>query len=105
MTLSIPDKAIPERKVPVIVRKDYTVSLERTSGMTFVHCDITGRWSKTVQKSLDQNWQALLHLHTDTIYALHTPGDRKHEKFLHLFGFSLAGTYTAVEGTIELYKI
>jgi hypothetical protein len=104
--IDLPPEAIPERKVPVIVRKDYTVYLERTSGLTFIHCDVHSRWSPSVRFDLMHDWQSFKLLHRAPIYALHTPGDRKHEKFLRLFGFSFEGSFTdPAMGPTEIYSI
>lgn len=90
----LPTTAIPERKVPVIVKPAYTVLLERTSGLTFVHCEIHGRWSPRVKAELLADWSTFRSLHQAPILALHTPGDRKHHKFLTMFGFEFAGSFT-----------
>jgi hypothetical protein len=98
--------AHPERKVPVIVRPAYTVSLERTSGLTFVHCDIHARWTPTIKAALREDWRRFLELHEAPILALHTPGDRKHAKFLSIFGFSLRGSITDPTGKpLEIFAI
>lgn len=94
---TLPRHAIPERKAPVIVKPEYVVSFERTSGMTFVHCEIKGRWSVNLKLSLLADWKALLSLHDAPIFALHTPGDTKHHKFLTMFGFKPHATYTDAE--------
>jgi hypothetical protein len=90
--MSLP--AIPERKVPVIVKPDYTVFLERTSGLTFVHCDVHSRWTSRVKDELVRDWQTFRALHEAPILALHTPGDTKHHKFLSMFGFEFATAFT-----------
>lgn len=85
--------AIPERKVPVIVRQDYTVLLERTSGLTFIHCAIHAPWSRSVKSALLDDWRTFRQLHDAPILALHRPGDRKHHKFLTQFGFKFASSF------------
>ena len=105
MSLSLPQEAIPERKVPVILRHAFTVFLERTSGLTFVHCDLHVPYTKTVRAQIKADWYTLLTLHPEPIYALHLPGDRKHETWLRLFDFSYVTTFTAPDGTIhDLYR-
>lgn len=88
-----------ERKVPVIVRPAYTVFLERTDGLTLVHCDIHQRWTPTIKAALREDWLSLVAMHEAPILALHTPGDRKHHKFLTLFGFRFLGSLQTPEGT------
>jgi len=85
--------AIPNRKVPVIVRQDYTVHLERTSGLTFIHCAIHTLWTRGVKASLLDDWRTFRSLHDAPIFALHHPGDRKHHKFLTHFGFKFASSF------------
>lgn len=86
-------RAYAERKVPVIVRSAYTVFLERTSGLTFIHCTIHERWTSNVRNALLEDWKAFRLLHDDKICALHVPGDSKHLKFLTLFGFHYIGSF------------
>lgn len=106
MILDLPSEVIPERKVPVVTRKEYTLYLERTSGMTFIHCDVHTRWTPSVRFQLDLDFRDLLHLHTEPLFALHDPGDCKHEKFLGLFGFTFTTSFAAPDGTeLHLYKI
>lgn len=89
----VPHEAVPERKVPVIVRPGrYTVSLERTSGLTLVHCSVH-TWSPSISRSLKADWKAFLNLHDGPLLALHTPGDRKHLHFLRIFGFEYLTSY------------
>lgn len=94
-----------ERKVPVIVRPGaYTVSLERTDGLTFGHCDIHTRWTPTIKAALREDWRRFLELHEAPILALHTPGDRKHAKFLSIFGFRFIGSHQTPDGTtLEIF--
>ena len=80
-------------KVPVVRRPDFTLFLEQaTRHHTFIHCSVY-RWSPAVKKQLLADWQVLKGLVGAPIYALHTPGDIKHHKFLRLFGFHLVTSY------------
>jgi hypothetical protein len=74
-------------KVPVIRRPGYTVLLEEhvTAG-TFIHCDVL-KWTPEVFRDLRETFPLLCQLHGGPIHALHDVCDRKHEKFLRLFGF------------------
>lgn len=76
-----------ELKVPVVNRREYTIKLERSDNKTFIHCDVYVPWSKTVKERLAEDFNTLKSLHRDYIYALHDPDDRKHKKFLSMFGF------------------
>ena len=77
----------PQPRVPVVQRPDYTISLEQaTPNHSFGHILIHGVWSKTIKRQLQDDWIALKALHTEPIYALHSPHDHKHEKFLSMFG-------------------
>ena len=74
-------------KVPVIRREHYRVLLEEhIDAGTFIHCDVFN-WSPEVAKALGQDFTALAHLHGGPIHALHDSRDRKHSKFLRLYGF------------------
>lgn len=99
---------VPERKVPVILRPgDYTVSFERTTGLTFIHCDIHRTWTPALKRRLMDDFTTLRGLHEEPILALHDPGDAKHEKFLRTFGFHRIGEFAEPEtGTRrEVYRI
>ncbi|WP_375292307.1 hypothetical protein [Sphingomonas melonis] len=81
-------------KVPVVCRPVYTLYLEQaTPAHTFIHCDIHGRWSPRIKRELIADWIALKNLHGGPLYALHAPADRKHLKFLHLFGFRRVSSF------------
>jgi hypothetical protein len=95
----VPETALPERKVPVIVRPSYTVFLERTSGLTFVHCDVHSAWTPKTKAALLRDWSNLLALHEAPILALHDPGDLKHEKFLRMFGFTRLTSFKDTSGS------
>lgn len=82
-------------KVPVVRRPGYTLYLEQAApAHTFIHCDVHGRWSPRAKRELIADWSTLLRLHGGPIYALHEPGDRKHSKFLAMFGFRWAASFT-----------
>lgn len=97
--MNLPELAEAERKVPVIVNRYFTVSLERTSGLTFIHCEIHVPWTSAVRQALAHDWLTFLELHKAPILALHNPDDRKHQKFLKLFGFEFAGSFLAPCGS------
>jgi hypothetical protein len=74
-------------KVPVVQRKEYVIRFEQhVDAGTFIHCDVFN-WSPEVAKALGQDFTALAHLHGGPIHALHDSRDRKHSKFLRLYGF------------------
>lgn len=96
--------ADPQLKVPVVRRPEYTLYLEQaTRDETFIHCDVY-TWSPTVRRKLTDDWQALKALHGGPIRALHTPGDRKHLKFITLFGFKRLVGYDSAKGPREIYS-
>lgn len=73
-------------RIPVIIRPDYVVSFERYNDMTWIHCHVN-KWTSHVRRHLSQDFESLVYLHDDPIYAIHENGDTKHEKFLALFKF------------------
>jgi hypothetical protein len=84
--------------VPAIVLPDYLVGLEhcrvevsgRELWLLFVHCHVR-RWSAGVYKTLRQDFSAL-HSRIDApLFALHTPGDEVHRKFLRAGAFRPTG--------------
>lgn len=81
-------------KVPVVRRSEYTLFLEQaTTEHCFIHCDIHSRWSPAVKAQLAQDFATLKGLHGGPFHALHDPSDRKHHKFLRLFGFEWAASF------------
>lgn len=73
-------------KIPVVKSQDFTIYLEPYQGHTFIHCDVY-HWTKTVKKALKAAFQSVLKIAPDP-FAIVTPGDPKHQKFLNMFGFS-----------------
>jgi hypothetical protein len=73
-------------KVPVIYNHDYTVFFEHYQGATYIHCECA-KWDKRIKSQLKKDFDALAKIHRNNIYALHELGDKKHEKFLAIFGF------------------
>lgn len=78
-------------RLPVIERKAYTVSLqgyrEEEQTLVFIHCDMHHPWTKTIKKQLAQDFDAFCELHNQTLWTLSELDDRKHYKFLTMFGF------------------
>jgi hypothetical protein len=84
-------------KTPVIYNTYYTVYFENYRGATFVHCDCA-KWTKEIKKQLRQDFNKLLSIHRNDVYALHELNDAKHEKFLKVFGFSFLSEFIGVDG-------
>lgn len=83
-------------KYPVVETEDFTIYLEDVDGYIFIHCDVFSKWSKEVKKKLQWWFNRLTETHNKELFALHSPEDTKHEKFLKMFGFeylrSIVGT-------------
>ena len=75
-------------KVPVFQSKDFRVRFEEHQTGTFIHCDVYN-WNKAVRNRILEVWDVLSTFHGGPIYALHDIHDRKHEKFLVMFGFDV----------------
>ena len=73
-------------KVPVVRREEFEILLEQHVSGTFIHCNVK-QYNSTVKQEIMNTWSALKWLHGGPIYALHDLSDRKHEKFLKMFGF------------------
>lgn len=85
--MDIPETAYEHRfKVPVYRDNDILLRYEEHLSGTFIHCDIK-HWSKAVKERLCSVWGVLSSFHGGPVYALHDSNDRKHEKFLKMFGF------------------
>lgn len=96
-------------KVPVVIRDEYIIKFERSNGLTFGHCDVFAPWSKDVKYSLMADFDTLRRLHREPIHGVHIIGDKKHLKFLAMFGLhhapaldDLIGTGKAIYKTKEI---
>lgn len=90
-------------KVPVIIKPDYCISLARYNGAAIAHCDVY-RWAPSVYKALVSDFNLLVYLHDDPIYAYHEIGDKKHKKFLDLLDFKFVQNITGTDLKLrELY--
>jgi hypothetical protein len=74
-------------KIPVIKTEDFIIYLEDNEGIVFIHCDVLGNWNKKVKQNLLKSFDVLTKEWDRELYALHTPNDSKHEKFLKMFKF------------------
>ena len=81
-------------KTPVVASDDYTLYLEDYNGFGFIHCDCR-RWTNEVRKRMLDD---LVKLQKDDLYAIHEIEDRKHEKFLKLFGFNFLEDFVGADG-------
>ncbi len=81
-------------KVPVIVRDDYVVYLEhipsRPHAPIWVHCEV-GRWTVDVARRLRSDFNTLRRLINVPIWTMSKVTDKKHNKFVRLFGFKQVG--------------
>jgi hypothetical protein len=104
--MGVPVEPDHQLKVPVVRRPEYTLFLEQaTRHHTFIHCTVHVRWTASVKRQLLQDWADLKRLHGGPIYALHTPGDRKHHHFINIFGFRRATSFTSKAGApMEIYS-
>jgi hypothetical protein len=84
-------------KVPVVNTKNFIIYLENDNGFTFIHCDVLTKWSKKVKEELLKSFQEVTSYHQQELFALHTPNDKKHEKFLKLFGFKYFQTFVGLD--------
>jgi len=85
-------------KVPVLDTDDFILYMEELEGNSFIHCDVLVKWNKTVKKKLQLAFSLLTKEYGKELYALHTPKDKKHEKFLKMFNFSYLQSFTGKDG-------
>ena len=83
-----------KEKVPVVIRKEYIIYLERVEDSVFIHCDVF-KWNKTTKKNLHDSLDTIMKLQGREIFALHIIGDDKHKKFLRMYGFKFLDTIRA----------
>ena len=75
-------------KIPVLTTDEFILYLEEVDGYVFIHCDVLVKWTKVVKQHLSKAFELLSTEYGKELYALHTPDDKKHEKFLKMFDFS-----------------
>jgi hypothetical protein len=85
-------------KVPVLSVDEFVLYLEELPEGTFIHCDVTAKWSKQVKSKLKIAFELLTTEYGKELYALHTPTDKKHEKFLKMFDFSYLSSIVGTDG-------
>lgn len=91
-------------KIPVVITQDFIIYLENDSGFTFIHCDVLSKWSKKIKKELLKSFKEVVSHHQQELFALHTPNDKKHEKFLNMFNFKYLQTFVGLdESTYDIY--
>jgi hypothetical protein len=100
------------KKSPVVRRQDYTICFEYRSDTgiprhdhgTYVHCDVY-RWNRSIAGALQKDWKALADLQGHAmLYCVHEPWDRKHFKFIKMFGFEKLTDVKCFDGiTREIY--
>ena len=91
-------------KIPVITSDDYIVFLEKFETFTFIHCDCF-KWSNSVRKQLEEDFNKLMTIHRKDIYAFHELEDNKHLKFLNMFNFSYVQDVVGLDSvTRQLFK-
>ena len=74
-------------KLPVISSPEFVIYLEEDHNLFFIHCDVLVNWSKKVKQKLQTAFDILTKNWNKALYAIHTPNDTKHEKFLKMFNF------------------
>lgn len=87
-------------KIPVVKTKDFIIYLEEDCGLTFIHCDVLTKWTKEVKRSLQECFNILTKEYGKELYALHSPKDKKHKKFLKLFDFNYVDSFEGTDTNI-----
>lgn len=85
-------------KIPVIQTKEFILYLEDFDNYLFIHCDVLTKWTKEVKNNLKLWFKRLTDECGKDIFALHTPEDKKHEKFLKMFDFSYLQSIIGKDG-------
>lgn len=85
-------------KTPVIQTSEYIIYIEEYKDDWFIHCDVTSKWNKTVKQNLIESFNLLTSQCDKVLYALHTPEDNKHKKFLKMFHFNYLKSIVGSDG-------
>jgi predicted lactoylglutathione lyase len=91
-------------KVPVIDTNNFVIYLEEDLNNFFIHCDVKVKWNKKIKKELLTAFKELTKNWNKELYALHTPEDKKHKKFLQMFDFVYCASFIGTDGKeYEIY--
>jgi hypothetical protein len=85
-------------KLPVLSTKEFVIYLEENNGFFFIHCDVNVTWSKKVKRKLQIAFDMITKNWEKELYAIHTPNDKKHEKFLKMFNFNFFKKIEGLDG-------
>lgn len=92
-----------EPKVPVCVRANYTIFLERCFGRTWLHCDVR-RWSAATKREMAKDFAVIRQMQGEPLYALNDPpGCKKHQKFMRSMGMRLDKIYECDDSTHHVF--
>ena len=90
-------------KALAVATYDFTLWLERWDGRCWIHADVY-LWNKRVLLAVKAAGEGLLRKH-GALWATHFVDDKKHEKFLRLFGAWRVGAFTEYDGrAVEVWK-
>jgi hypothetical protein len=90
-------------KDAVVLRPEYTISLERFEDQIWVHAEIR-KWSASIKKRLRQDWDYVFGLYGGPMYALNYPhGCKKHQKFMISMGFEFFESIEVGSGERYVY--
>ena len=70
----------------------YSVWYQPYNDALFIHCDVYAKWTKTLKRELQRDFEQLISLSDQPLYVLAHLEDTKHHKFLRMFGFEQAHT-------------
>lgn len=87
-------------KVPVLTTKEFVLYIEDFRGDWYIHCDVLVKWTKEVKRRLKKCFDVLTKECGKELYALHSPDDKKHEKFLKMFNFNYVSSFRGIDENI-----
>lgn len=88
-------------KVPVVIRKEYTMALEYTDDLIWFHVDIY-KWSKEIKKKYLEDLDLLQYLVAVPIVALVEEDNIKLSKFGIVTGWEVVNRLTLNNGKVGL---
>lgn len=75
-----------DRKVPVCVREDYIIYIERVGLANWMHADVV-KWSPKVFREFNKDLDAIFDLHGGPMFILVDKENKKLQKFGKMFSF------------------
>lgn len=87
-------------KTPVINNTNYIVYFEHYRDINVIHCDCY-KWSRSIKEQLSKDFDLLMSVYREPVYAIHEIEDTKHLKFLLMMGFEYSNDFVGTDSKLR----